>query len=66
MDREQLRALAKALVAKTDKLYAPCDRCPMCGYDAYWGYDSIEESEEAVFEALVEAAGIDGYAGSEP
>ena len=66
MDREQLRALAKALVAKTDKLYTPGDRCPMCGYDAYWCCDSTEESEEAVFEALAEAAGIDGYAGSGP
>jgi hypothetical protein len=55
MNVEQLRALAKAIAKKGNRTYRDGDCCPLCGYDAYWGCDSLRESEDQVFEALVNA-----------
>jgi hypothetical protein len=52
MNVEQLRALAKAIAKKGN---SNGDCCPLCGYDAFWGFESIQESEDQVFEALVDA-----------
>lgn len=52
MDDETLRAMAKKIAAKAKPFYHPGDCCPMCGYDAYWGCESLEESENQVYEVL--------------
>jgi hypothetical protein len=52
MDDETLRDMAKKIAAKAKLFYRPGDCCPMCGYDAYWGCDSLEESENQVYEVL--------------
>lgn len=55
MNVEQLRALAKAMAKKGSRLYREGDCCPLCGYDAFWGFELLQESEDQVFEALVNA-----------
>jgi hypothetical protein len=55
MNAEQLRVLAKAIAKKGNRLYRDGDCCPLCGYDAFWGCDSLQASEDQVFEALVNA-----------
>ena len=54
MDEATLRAVAKLLASGGSKMYRDGDCCPLCGYDAYWGCDTKEDSEAAVYARLVD------------
>lgn len=60
MDRNQIQALAKKIAANGNRMYRDGDCCPLCGYDAYWACDSLEESEQGVLAMLLEVLEVNG------
>lgn len=38
-----------------NRMYTNGDCCPLCGYDAYWDFDSTEQSAREAYRMLVQA-----------